>query len=148
MIDNAVAALADYAVRTGLIEETDRVWAVNRLLDALASMGPGMVVITSVLNADGEVGNVALDVGRGESCCTFRRPYPGSYHGAGDLFTAALSALLIRGAPLGEAMELAAFLVGESIRRTGERKKESRWGLDFEGALPAYIRRVEEMFGA
>ncbi|WP_418271219.1 UDP-glucose--hexose-1-phosphate uridylyltransferase [Intestinimonas sp.] len=35
MIDNAVAALADYAVRTGLIEETDRVWAVNRLLDAL-----------------------------------------------------------------------------------------------------------------
>ncbi len=35
MIDNAVAALADYAVRTGLIEEPDRVWAVNHLLDAL-----------------------------------------------------------------------------------------------------------------
>ena len=35
MIDNAVAALADYAVRTGLIEETDRMWAINRLLDAL-----------------------------------------------------------------------------------------------------------------
>ena len=35
MIDHAIAALADYGVRTGLIEEADRTWAVNRLLEAL-----------------------------------------------------------------------------------------------------------------
>ena len=35
MIDTCLAELADYGVRTGLIEETDRTWAVNRLLEAL-----------------------------------------------------------------------------------------------------------------
>ena len=32
MIDHAIAALADYGVRTGLIDPSDRVWAVNQLL--------------------------------------------------------------------------------------------------------------------
>lgn len=31
----AITALADYAVRTGLIEENDRVYSVNSLLEAL-----------------------------------------------------------------------------------------------------------------
>ena len=35
MIYQAIADLAAYAVRTGLIEEDDRVWAINRLLEAL-----------------------------------------------------------------------------------------------------------------
>ena len=35
MISKDIAALADYAVRNGLIEECDRTWAINRLLEAL-----------------------------------------------------------------------------------------------------------------
>lgn len=35
MIDHAVAALAEYGVRTGLIETCDRVWAINSLLEVL-----------------------------------------------------------------------------------------------------------------
>ena len=35
MVSKDIAALADYAVRNGLIEESDRVWAINRLLEAL-----------------------------------------------------------------------------------------------------------------
>ena len=35
MIDHAIAALADYGVRTGLIEPADRTWAINSLLDVL-----------------------------------------------------------------------------------------------------------------
>ena len=35
MIDQYIAALADYGVRTGLIEPADRVWAVNTLLNVL-----------------------------------------------------------------------------------------------------------------
>ncbi len=35
MIDKSIAALTDYALRRGLIEETDRVWAENSLLAAL-----------------------------------------------------------------------------------------------------------------
>ena len=35
MIDNAVSKLATYALRTGLIEECDRTWAINTILDVL-----------------------------------------------------------------------------------------------------------------
>ena len=35
MIDIAVAKLADYAVSTGLVEECERIWAVNTILDVL-----------------------------------------------------------------------------------------------------------------
>ena len=35
MIDNAVSKLAAYALRTGLIEESEYIWAVNTILDTL-----------------------------------------------------------------------------------------------------------------
>ena len=35
MIDTYIAALADYGVRTGLIEQADRTWAINGLLQVL-----------------------------------------------------------------------------------------------------------------
>ena len=35
MINIAVAKLADYAVRTGLVKECERIWAVNAILDVL-----------------------------------------------------------------------------------------------------------------
>ena len=35
MIDTYIAALAEYGIRKGLIEEADRTWAVNRLLEAM-----------------------------------------------------------------------------------------------------------------
>ena len=35
MIDIAVAKLADYAVRTGLIWDSERVWAINAILNVL-----------------------------------------------------------------------------------------------------------------
>ena len=35
MIHQAIADLLGYALRTGLIEDCDRTWAANRLLQAL-----------------------------------------------------------------------------------------------------------------
>ena len=35
MVNGYIAALADYAVAKGLIEEADRPWAVNRLLETM-----------------------------------------------------------------------------------------------------------------
>lgn len=35
MRDQAIKDLVGYAVRTGLIEESDRIWAVNALLEAM-----------------------------------------------------------------------------------------------------------------
>jgi UDPglucose--hexose-1-phosphate uridylyltransferase len=39
MIDNAISQLATYAQRTGLIEPSERIWAVNQILDVLKLPG-------------------------------------------------------------------------------------------------------------
>ena len=58
------------------------------------------------------------------------------------------TALLVRGAPLSAALETATALTDESICRSLWRDTPRRFGVDFEGALPAYIRRVEKIFEA
>ena len=62
----------------------------------------------------------------------------GLFYGAGDLFASALSALLVRGAALEDALETASSLVTDSVERTLLRGTPRRFGMDFEGALPAF----------
>lgn len=57
MVDTAISKLISYALRTGLIEESERIWAVNTVLDVLkldscTDLGRdwGNVELTSVLN--------------------------------------------------------------------------------------------------
>ena len=71
---------------------------------------------------------------------------PGMFYGTGDIFASALAALLVRGADIGSALDAASALVRESIERTYERGTPRRNGVDFEGALPDYVRRVEGIF--
>ena len=60
----------------------------------------------------------------------------------------AIRRMLVRGAPLSAALETATALTDESICRSLWRDTPRRFGVDFEGALPAYIRRVEKIFEA
>lgn len=119
---------------------------IRTLLEALVSMGPHTAVITSVYTEDGRIGNVALDARSGQRVSVFRPVAEGRFHGTGDLFTAAFSGLLLRGASLEAAMEIGGALLDESIRQTITRGTPLHWGVAFEGALPAYIRRVEALF--
>ncbi|MED9887015.1 MAG: pyridoxal kinase, partial [Oscillospiraceae bacterium] len=70
------------------------------------------------------------------------------FYGTGDVFASALAGLLVRGAPLSDALETATALTDESICRSLWRDTPRHFGVDFEGALPAYIRRVEKIFEA
>lgn len=119
---------------------------IRDLLERLVSMGPQIAVVTSVYTADGRIGNVALDAKTNQLVTVFRPVTEGRFHGTGDLFTAALSALLLRGASLQDAMEIGGALLDESIRQTVARGTPLHWGVAFEGALPAYVRRVEALF--
>ena len=119
---------------------------VQSLLRALVAMGPSVAVVTSVYTDDGRIGNVALDARTGEVVTAFRPVTEGRFHGTGDLFTAAFSALLLRGASLSDAMSVGGGLLDDSIRQTVARGTPLHWGVAFEGALPAYIKRVEALF--
>ena len=119
--------------------------SLRALLYALSELGPRIVTITGV-RAQGRIGNAALDVRTGEICHCLRPSHPGLFYGTGDIFASSLAALLVRGATLRDALETATALTDDSIARSLRHDTPRRFGVDFEGALPAYIRRVGNLF--
>lgn len=118
---------------------------LSALFDALSQLGPYTVTITGV-RSDGRIGNAAFDARSGEMHLCLRESHPGAFYGTGDIFASSLAALLVRGASLQQALEAATALTDESILRTLCHDTPRRFGVDFEGALPAYIRRVRNLF--
>ena len=119
-----------------------------QLFRALGALGAGVVTVTGVRPQPDVIGNVACDCCTGEMYASMRPAHPGLFYGTGDVFASALAGLLVRGAPLSDALETATALTDESICRSLWRDTPRHFGVDFEGALPAYIRRVEKIFEA
>lgn len=121
---------------------------IEKLLSGLGKLGPRIIAITGV-HPDGasrRIGMVAADRVTGKVHTAFGPEREGLFFGTGDIFASSFAALLVRGASVGDALSAAAGLVEDSINRSLDRTLPRRFGVDFEGALPAYIRRVEQIF--
>ena len=57
MIDTAVAKLADYAVRNGLIESCDYTWAINGMPSALSAASPSET-LTEIIGRVSQTGEL------------------------------------------------------------------------------------------
>ncbi len=119
---------------------------ISRLFDGLERHAGRYVAITGVHPAEGVIGTVVRDRETGEERSAMNAALPGMFYGTGDIFASAMAALLVRGASIGDALDAAGALVRESIERTYARGTPRPYGVDFEGALPDYIRRVAEIF--
>lgn len=119
---------------------------IERLFDGLEKHAGRYVAITGVHPADGVIGTVVRDRVTGEEKSAMSKALPGMFYGTGDIFASAFAALLVRGASIGDALDAASALVSESIERTYVRGTPRPYGVDFEGALPDYMRRVESIF--
>lgn len=137
------ALLADLPYREGAHDEE----YLASLVSGLREICSGIIAITGVRPNSESVGVYALDTKTGESCLCVRKAREGVFCGTGDIFASSFAALMLRGVGLKDAAEAAISLVGESIDRTVERGTPRRNGVDFEGALPNYIKRVSELLG-
>lgn len=120
---------------------------IDSLLNGLAGLGARVVAVTGVHPSPEEIGTVVLECGSGREFAEMRKARDGVFYGTGDIFASAFASLLVRGASVGDALSAASQLVSDSIERSWRRGTPRRFGVDFEGALPAYIRRVEDIFG-
>lgn len=116
------------------------------LIDALSEFGPNFVAVTGACTEEGKVGIVARDNTSGKLCTVMNETHDGMFHGSGDVFASAFSALLTRGAPLEDALTAAERFVAAAIERTAARNTPRHYGLDFEGALPEFIKICEKLF--
>lgn len=119
---------------------------IAALAEGLSRLCGGVIAITGVRPEAGSIGVYTVNVETEESCLCLQPAQEGVFCGTGDLFASAFVALTLRGAPLRDAAETATTLVAESIARTVARGTPRRNGVDFENALPNYIRQVERLF--
>lgn len=140
--------VTEAALLSGMIYEagTHTSAYLQALFDALGALGPGVATITGVRPEPDVIGNVACDCRTGAVYSSMRPAHPGVFYGTGDVFASALAALLVRGAPLPQALETATALTDDSICRSLLHDTPRRFGVDFEGALPQYLGRVEKIF--
>lgn len=120
---------------------------IDHLIDGLSKLCTGIIAITGVRPDKEQVGVYAINTHTGEKFLCVRPAREGIFCGTGDIFASAFASLTLRGASLKDAVEAAISLVGESIERTVERGTPRRNGVDFEGALPSYIKKISELCG-
>ncbi len=137
------ALLTDLPYREGPHERE----YIDSLVAGLSKLCSGIVAITGVRPDKENVGVYAINTQTGETCLVVSPAREGIFCGTGDIFASSFSSLMLRGASLKNAVETAISLVSESIGRTVERGGPRRNGVDFESALPGYIKRVSELFG-
>lgn len=118
---------------------------IEHLLEKLSQLGPKVVAITGVRLDESSVGIVARDNESGKICTVMNKAREGTFHGSGDAFASAFAALLTRGAKLENALNTAESFVADCIERTALRGTPRHYGLDFESALPEYIRNIEKI---
>lgn len=120
---------------------------VYGLIEKLSALGPKTVAITGVCPDNEHVGIVAKDNQTGKTARFMNVSREGTFHGSGDVFASSFAALLVRGADMETALSLAEAFVSDCVERTEKRNIPRHYGLDFESALPQYIKNIEKTFG-
>ena len=109
---------------------------VRDLLERLADLGCPKVVVTGVSFEKGKYGAAAWDAEKGEFFTCFGEEQPGTFHGTGDIFSAVLFSMLVKGDTFQEALRMSVDFTVESIRQTLRNPDHIAYGVEFERALP------------
>ncbi len=114
---------------------------VKNILSKLAELGPKKIVLTGVCFDSDNLGCACYDNGRIDYIMMPR--LEGIFHGTGDVFASALCGALMNGKNLTESAEIAAKFTCGCIGRTLMHTPDVRYGVAFEGELPALMKELE-----
>lgn len=118
---------------------------VENILKRLSSLGPKKVVLTGVAFDENEIGAACFDSITNKIHYALSKKIDISCHGTGDLFASAFSALIVKGLDIDNALSISIDFVYDSIYRTYIRKAPPLHGVDFEGAIPQFIKSIENI---
>lgn len=124
--------------------EEDSVGGAAPLLRELCAFGCGRAVLTGVPDGSGNVGAAAFDPSTGDFSYASAPLVEGHYHGTGDLFASVLSAGLLRGLSLKEALSPAVSFTQEAIGRTRREGVDPLYGVLFEPGLPSLPKLLDD----
>lgn len=131
--DYLLPNVTEAALLTGMpYEQTEDAGYYRELLQALCDFGARAAVLTGVSYPKGQTGFVLME--KDNEVFEYRADkIPGSFHGTGDLFSAAFTGGLLKEKTAPEAAELAAGFVERVVAHA---PKATPFGVEFEPQLP------------
>lgn len=115
---------------------------IENILVKLSKLGPSKIVLTGVYFREPELGVASYDKETQVTSYYTVSKLEGYYHGTGDVFASALLAGLLNDYNLTEAAETAVRFTVNSIFRTYQAKTDYRFGVNFEQAIPAFLKEL------
>lgn len=116
---------------------------IERLLQRLAVLCQGDVVLTGISFEAGRIGAAIYDKKSGKVNYAFTQKINGYYHGTGDVFASTVTAGVLNGFPLTQATQIAVDFTAMTIARTKASGTDVRFGVNFEQEIPFLLKALK-----
>jgi len=139
--DYAVPNITEACLMTGTEykDEYDEDY-IAKLADRVCSLGAANTIVTGVSYSHSTIGYRGLNRKSEQAFSYQNQKIDVSYHGTGDLFSAAAAGALVCGMEPEHAFRIAADYTAETIRVTKEDCDDPRRGIHFESTIPYLLR--------
>lgn len=116
---------------------------IRDVLRRLTALGCRYAALTGIGFRDDELGAYCYDSATDRFTFYANEKKPVAYHGTGDIFASATVGAIMRGHSVESALAVAVDYTLECIKLTMEDPDRRFYGVNFELALPYYIKRLE-----
>jgi len=111
----------------------------EKMAKLLEKLGPKRIIITGIEKKE-KIGAIGFD--GEEYYSNFEEKYDVSYPGTGDIFTSAIAGCLVKEKTMEEAIKIATKFTTECVRISYGNKRETKYGTNFEEAIPYLIKML------
>ena len=113
---------------------------IESILKRLAALGPRYAVLTGMSFEEGKLGVMCYDKEKDEIFEYYNEHLPVSFHGTGDIYASSFTGALMNGLTVYEALAVAVEYTLECIRVTMNDPDYNWYGVNFEEAIPTYLK--------
>ena len=124
-------------------EEYDEQY-IRDVLKKLTDIGAKRAALTGISFESDKLGVYCYDSTTDTYFSYYNEKLPVAYHGTGDIFASATLGAIMRGHSVESALKVAVDFTLECIRLTMADENRRTYGVNFEEALPYYIKRLAE----
>lgn len=115
---------------------------IKDILVRLTKTGANVAAITGMSFDDNKLGVMSYNSETGKFFSYYNEKIPVSFHGTGDIFASSFTGALMNGLGVNESLTIAVDFTLECIKKTMEDENRNWYGVNFEEAIPAYIKML------
>lgn len=117
---------------------------IENILKKLAKLGPKYAVLTGVSFEKGKLGVMSYNRETGEFFEYYNTHLPVKFHGTGDVFASSFLGALMNNMSVEDALKIAVEYTLECIAITLDDKNHNWYGVNFELAIPKYLKLLSK----